>query len=180
MTSSWLGAYLSVVILDDVKAGKRFTHYWHRLFRRRSKPHVTDLCEGNPPVTGGFPSQRASDVENVSIWWRHHINYILVAKKPNISLSAVSKLPAFSWMTRVFSYPNPHCRIHNSVFLNETGEQAHLLPNKVSAFWFRFWMFLTIQMINILALWFWLTIGSDSVPRLDTLDTRVGYWSSIR
>ena len=26
------------------------------------------LCEGNPPVTGGFPSQRASITENVFIW----------------------------------------------------------------------------------------------------------------
>ena len=25
---------------------------------------------GNPPVSGGFPSQRASYAENVSIWWR--------------------------------------------------------------------------------------------------------------
>ena len=36
----------------------------NRLFRRRSKKTsklcVTGLCEGNPPVTGGFPSQRAS------------------------------------------------------------------------------------------------------------------------
>ena len=24
------------------------------------------------PVTGGFPSQRASNAENVSIWWHHH------------------------------------------------------------------------------------------------------------
>ena len=30
------------------------------------------LCEGNSPVTGEFPAQRASNVENVSIWWRHH------------------------------------------------------------------------------------------------------------
>ena len=37
----------------------------NRLFRRRSKKTsklcVTGLCEGNPPVTGGFPSQRASN-----------------------------------------------------------------------------------------------------------------------
>ena len=33
---------------------------------------VTGLCEGNPPVTGGFPSQRASNAENIFIWWRHH------------------------------------------------------------------------------------------------------------
>ena len=35
-------------------------------------PLVTGLCEGNSPVTGEFPVQRASNAENVSIWWRHH------------------------------------------------------------------------------------------------------------
>ena len=48
-----------------------------RLFRRRSKKtsklRVTGLCEGNSPVTGEFPAQRASNAENVSIWWRHHV-----------------------------------------------------------------------------------------------------------
>ena len=28
---------------------------------------------GDPSVTGGFPSQRASNAENVSISWRHHL-----------------------------------------------------------------------------------------------------------
>ena len=45
-------------------------------FKRRSKKtsklRVIGLCEGNPPVTGGFPSQRASDAESISIWWHHH------------------------------------------------------------------------------------------------------------
>ena len=48
-----------------------------RLFRRRSKKtlklRVTGLCAGNLPVTGEFPAQRASNAENVSIWWRHHV-----------------------------------------------------------------------------------------------------------
>ena len=48
----------------------------NRLFRRRSKQtsklRVTGLCAGNSPVTGEFPSQRASNAESVSIWWRHH------------------------------------------------------------------------------------------------------------
>ena len=48
----------------------------NHLFRCRSKKisklRVTGLCEGDPPMTGGFPSQRASYAENVSIWWRHH------------------------------------------------------------------------------------------------------------
>ena len=46
------------------------------LFRRRSKKTsrlcVTRLCEENSLVTGEFPSQRASNAENVSIWWRHY------------------------------------------------------------------------------------------------------------
>ena len=44
----------------------------NHLIRRTSKLHVTGHCEGNPPVTGGFPTKRASKVENVSIWWWHH------------------------------------------------------------------------------------------------------------
>ena len=50
----------------------------NRLFRRRSKktskPRVTGLCEGNSPVISEFPTQRASNAESVSIWWRHHEN----------------------------------------------------------------------------------------------------------
>ena len=41
--------------------------------KKTSKLRTTGLCEGNPPVTGGFPSERASNAENVSIWWRRHV-----------------------------------------------------------------------------------------------------------
>ena len=67
------------------------SNHWHLdclrycLFRHRSekisKLHATGLCEGNPPVTGGFPSQKASNVEN-SIW-RHHYGLLLDTIKPN-------------------------------------------------------------------------------------------------
>ena len=40
--------------------------------KKTSKPRVTGLCAGNSPVTGEFPAQKASNAENVSIWWRHH------------------------------------------------------------------------------------------------------------
>ena len=43
-----------------------------RKWRKTSKPRVTGLCAGNSPWTGEFPAQRASNTENVSIWWRHH------------------------------------------------------------------------------------------------------------
>ena len=48
----------------------------NRLFRRWSKKtsklRITGLCEGNSPVTGEFPPQRASNAEKVSVWWRNH------------------------------------------------------------------------------------------------------------
>ena len=40
--------------------------------KRRHQLCAIGLCEGNPTVTGGFPSQGTSNAENVSIWWRHH------------------------------------------------------------------------------------------------------------
>ena len=62
--------------LNDVLNHRRLDCLLNRLFRRRTKNtwklRITGLSEGNPPVTGGFPSQRASNAENVSIWWRHH------------------------------------------------------------------------------------------------------------
>ena len=61
---------------DGVWNHRRLDCLLNRLFKRRSKNtsklRVTGLCEGNPPVNGGFPSQRASNAENASIWWRHH------------------------------------------------------------------------------------------------------------
>ena len=40
----------------------------------QSSSSLLVLCEGNPPVTGGFPSQRASNMVNVSMSWRHYAN----------------------------------------------------------------------------------------------------------
>ena len=61
---------------DSVSNHQPHDCLFNRLFRRRSKKtsklRVTGLCEGNSPVTGGFPAQMASNAENVSIWWRHH------------------------------------------------------------------------------------------------------------
>ena len=52
-----------------------------RLFRRRSKKtsklRVTGPCVGNSPGTGEF-SQMASNAENVSIWWCHHEDILLL------------------------------------------------------------------------------------------------------
>ena len=44
----------------------------HRSKHQKWKLQVTGLCEGNPPVTSRFLSERASNTENVFIWWHHH------------------------------------------------------------------------------------------------------------
>ena len=41
--------------------------------KKTSKLRFTGLCARNSSVTGEFPTQRASNPENVSIWWRHHV-----------------------------------------------------------------------------------------------------------
>ena len=40
--------------------------------RKHQSSAVLALSAGNSPVTGEFPTQRASNAESVSIWWRHH------------------------------------------------------------------------------------------------------------
>ena len=71
------------------------------LSRRRSKKtsklRVTGLCEGNSPVTGELPAQRASNAESVFIWWRHH--------------GTIGRLiPVWHWKPRVVVMPtlSPH------------------------------------------------------------------------
>ena len=64
--------------LDGVSNHQPHDCLLNRLFRRRSqktsKLRVTGLCAGISPATGEIPAQRASNAENVSIWWRHHVN----------------------------------------------------------------------------------------------------------
>ena len=85
--SDWVHIYTSVIDFENLKIdrfcgtvfswwrvivslqwrhnGRRVDWLLNRFFRHRSKKistnRVTGLWEGNPPVTGGFPSQRASN-----------------------------------------------------------------------------------------------------------------------
>ena len=80
----------------------------NRLFRRRSKKTskfcVTGLCEGNSPVTGEFPAQRASNAEKVPIWWRHHVQ------------GHMNKRQIGQWKCDRFSYPRHRCGLGSVVF----------------------------------------------------------------
>ena len=59
----------SDVIMSAISNHRRINCVCNRLFRRRSKLRINGLCEANPPVTNGFPWQRASNAENVCISW---------------------------------------------------------------------------------------------------------------
>ena len=76
--SSLMQAYYSDVIMGAMVsqvpslASVYSTVYSDADQRKHQKLRVTGLCEGNSSVTGEFPVQRASNAENVSVWWRHH------------------------------------------------------------------------------------------------------------
>ena len=70
--------------------------FLNRLSRRRSKKTskvrvtmVTGLCEGNSPMTIEFPTQMASNAENVSIWWRYHDDAVMVNStfRPSVKIA---------------------------------------------------------------------------------------------
>ena len=86
-----LSLTLSITVSADILLTLRWRHNVHgvvsnhqphqcllnRLFgcrsKKTSKLRVTGLCAGYSPETGEFPAQMASNAENVSIWWRHHV-----------------------------------------------------------------------------------------------------------
>ena len=82
----WGSGHYKDVIMDAMASQiTSLTIVYSAVFRRRSKKTsklcVTGLCEGNSTATGEFPAQMASNAENVSIWWRHHV--------PQVSSTAV-------------------------------------------------------------------------------------------
>ena len=59
---------------------------------------VTGLCEGNLMVTGEFPTQRVSNAENVSIWWRHHGFRPTPTQQTQLeSLGCIDEIRAYKW-----------------------------------------------------------------------------------
>ena len=59
-------------VLNHRRLSCLFSRSFRPATKKTSKPALLTLCEANLPVTGGFPSQRASNAETVFIWWRHH------------------------------------------------------------------------------------------------------------
>ena len=81
--ATWIPGYIAPLQWRHYEHGGVPNHQHHdcllnRYSRRRSKKtsklRVTGLCAGNSSVTGEFPAQMASNAENVSIWWCHHVD----------------------------------------------------------------------------------------------------------
>ena len=45
--------------------------------RKYQSPASQAFVSGNSPGTGEFPAQMASNVENISVWWRRHGTYLV-------------------------------------------------------------------------------------------------------
>ena len=103
---------------DGVKNHRRLDCLLKRLFSRRSKKasklHVTGLCLGNALMTGGFPTQRASNAEDVLIWWPHHGMKIIWWNGPQDIKATKSEesRPTVPWKGRNES---PLIDIHSSI-----------------------------------------------------------------
>ena len=96
------------------------------LFRRRSKKtsklRVTGLCVGNSPGTGEFPTQMASYVENVSIWWRHHVFSLNLSVQSTTVLWSIV-IPSF-WTCGQADYTSM-----------DRVNQDYMLYNLMTTFW---------------------------------------------
>ena len=135
----------------------------NHLFRRRSKKtsklRVTGHCAGNSPVTGEFRTQKASNAENVPIWWRHHD--VNDNQDPNISLKISSQSDnlyslvtlwhgnAFCITTPYLAYPylayegNPLVTAHKRAIIMERwyffGVSLNKLFNKLPSWFETLW-----------------------------------------
>ena len=82
--------------------------------QRKHKSSASLAFVGNSPVTGEFPTQRVSNAENVSIWWRHHDISITVS--PGMCLLIHPHWRLTAWQATVpLSQHDATCRMpHNT------------------------------------------------------------------
>ena len=68
---------------------------FNRLLRQTSTPAFLVLCEGNPSVTDGFPSQKASNAASVGPMlvqrWHTTIGVTLCQRWPNVSVPTLAQ-----------------------------------------------------------------------------------------
>ena len=96
----------------------------YSLFRCRSKKmlklYVTDLWEENPPVTGGFSSQRSSNAEKVSLWLCHHdfttYRWVCIRAEKGSTFSS-GRVWRQRWRHQCSYYDRNHWQVHERIKL---------------------------------------------------------------
>ena len=103
------------------RSDRLFNSLFHLTTTEVSKPKLLALCEGNPPVTAGFPSQRASKGKP-SMMWRHHDKYIY--KRPHIIIIIVAVVVVIIIII-IHNQPTPHCRHYHHHHLHHHHHHHH-------------------------------------------------------
>ena len=105
------------------------------------KLHITGLCEGNSPVTVEFPAQRASNAENLSIWWRHPSDSSLKSSSFRFGgLSSHWCLKALNVHYRFLTISTPYwtCWAGKKLFtLRKTFSRVFFMKENWALSWFR-------------------------------------------
>ena len=136
---------------DGVSNHRHLNCFLNPLFRRRSKKTsklcVTGLCEENPLMTGGFPSQRTSSVGNVFIWWRHHQVSLAInaqsldtdVQRPIYSVAIVALLPSMGrerrwprWIKKASHIGSKRLCINDSVTLMWRHSKWGIISREIS------------------------------------------------
>ena len=127
---------------------------FNRLYRRRSKKtsklRATCLCEGNSPVTGEFPAQRASNAENVSIWWCH-VSKLFTTLDYHYTSIIASKItrhrPCVQILLRLATKESSKLRITGPFRASESSGDS---PNKGEEMHWRFYVMASSWVIGLL------------------------------
>ena len=110
--------------------------------KKTSKLRVTGICEGNSPVTGEFPAQKASNAENFSIWWRHHglMRHINAFKLPCSHFQQIVDLTNWG--------------LNEMVAMSQTAFWSSSIWKKPLVFWFIFhWSLFLYVHLSIRQYW---------------------------
>ena len=101
----------------------------NRLFRCISKKilklRITGLCERNSLVTGEFPAQRASNAENSSIWWHHHV---LEESSQGWGLLKLHSLISLLWKFSILQKQKLESLIHIHIWQMSMLNSTHCGP----------------------------------------------------
>ena len=109
--------------------------------QRKHQSSASLLCAGNSPVTGEFPAQKASNAENVNIWWRHHdLNQCRPRPLTSNGVTRPHELTEYNYVTyesNIWSVkitPNPVGRSLRALTLNKESNQCNSVPLKLFLF----------------------------------------------